>query len=231
MFRATISLPEEQAEYLEKTGRKTSEALSDIIADYRYARLYGESKLQANELVPNKISAEEREYLENYLEEEVFKVERLFDAENNQERAIGMVAVVQLNGEEKMPFVKELGIFCIDQFIQMSDFCRKKYGNRYFFKKCLCERMVEDYLDENQRVQLKEYRSRLKEADKLELKIKKDEIQEIFAYKDGELIDYFLGNDSRLPTYKNRIERLTGAEWKVTDKEDGNTDCSLVRMS
>ena len=154
MFRATISLPEEQAEYLEKTGRKTSEALSDIIADYRYARLYGESKLQANELVPNKISAEEREYLENYLEEEVFKVERLFDAENNQERAIGMVAVVQLNGEEKMPFVKELGIFCIDQFIQMSDFCRKKYGNRYFFKKCLCERMVEDYLDENQRATL-----------------------------------------------------------------------------
>ena len=68
------------------------------------------------------------------MEEEVFKMKRLFDAENNQTRAVAMVAVVILNGEEKMPFIREMGIFCIDQFIQLNEFCRKKYGTVIFSK-------------------------------------------------------------------------------------------------
>ena len=216
MFRATISMPDEMAKYLESTGKKTSESIQDIIADYQFARLYADSEMKE----------EEKEPLEKALQEELFKVQRLFDAENNRNTCLAMVAVIEWN---KMPFTKEMGILCIDQFLDINPVCRRKYGNRIFFKKCLCERMIENYLDEKGIVQLKEYQSYIAQADKLELRMRKDEVQEVFAYKGGELIDYIFGDEMRLSTFKSRLERKTGVAWEITDKEAGNTDCSLIR--
>lgn len=210
MFRATISMPDEIAKYVENPRKGVSEMVQDIVVDYQYALLDAGAE----------INKEERESLEADLEAEVFKVKRLFDAENNTEKSSAMVAIIEF---KNFLFTEDMGIFCIDQFMQMSGL----YKGRYFFRKCLSERMVKSYLNEEGIVELKEYKSYLEEADRLELKVCKDMVQEVFAYRRGELVDYFL-EDTRVSTYKRRIERLTGTEWNE-QKEKGNSDCVLIR--
>lgn len=211
MFRSTISIPDDIAKYIEDSPKNVSETIQDLIFDYQYALLYNNINMHKDKKIA----------LEAYLADEIFKVQRLFDAENNTDYVSGFVSIIQYND---YPFTKELGIDCIEQVIKLNSL----HTNHPFFRKCLCEKMIVQYLDQDGLVQLKEYHSYLLDADKLALKIRKDEVQEVFVYKDNELVDYFRRN-ARLSTFKKSIENLTNAEWIITDKTAGNSDCSLIR--
>ena len=225
MLRTTISMPDNIAQYLDTSRKSTSETLQDLVLDYQYALLSTNSA----------IDIDKKATLEQYLDEEIFKVRRLFDAKNNLDKSLAMVAIIEL---QNIPFTKKWGIFCIEQFLEFHGL----YKDRLFFKKCLCQKMVEEYLiplnenddeilnEDDQLIQLKEYHCYLKEADKLVLKVRKEAVQEVYAYKDGQLVDYFMENTS-LSYYKKRIENLTGTTWIIVDKEPGNTDCALIRKT
>lgn len=217
MFKTTLLLTDDVEKIAGGSEKMSSKYLSDMIVDYQFACLYNQVEMKN----------EQKEELERKLQEALFTAKRLFDAENNTEHSSMLVAIMLIKNYE---FTEDVGILCIEQLLKDNPVWIKSYGGGTFFLKCLCERMVEDYLDSERRFCLKEYYPRWAEANRIEMKVVRDEVREVFAYgKNGELVEYLVGDDLRVSGFMRKLERETGDVWEFEPKKQGSSDCSLVR--
>ena len=215
MFRGTISIPKDLYQSISQHGENISEAVQNTCSDYMVAKYL--NRIEMGE--------KEKESIETYLQQELFKLKRAFDKYNNTASSLMLVAVIEIKGYK---FTRELGELCIKQFMETN----RLYKGKPILQKYLVTCMLDEYVKDGE-FELNEYHPNLETVNKVVLKMKKEFVTEAYAYDtNGELMDYLFYDDYvTFAQFKRKLVEMTGENaWTITDKVAGNTDCALVRV-